>query len=160
VSEVSKVHPTTDIDDIVATAAPAAHSQIDATALTTFDVAPNGDYARLHVRDHAGQPATLKLPTACLNQLLMTLPSMVQMALRKSHRDESLRLVHSLDHFSLELGQPDDTGRQQFILTLQTGNGFGVSFVVNRDILNMLSDALSADPFESAPRVASPRTLS
>ncbi len=90
----------------------------------------------------------------------MTLPSMVQTALRNSHRDSSLRLVHSLDNFSLELGQPDAAGRQQFILTLEAGNGFGVSFAMSREVLSELSETLSADSSESAPRGASPRTLS
>jgi hypothetical protein len=111
------------------------------TALTTFDVDPEGHYARLHVRDQSGSPATLKLPTACLQQLLMTLPTMVQMALKNLHGDDSLRLVHSLDYYKLELGQPDGSGNPQYILTLQTGTDFRVSFAVSEGLLNQLAQA-------------------
>lgn len=152
--------PQPDAESAPLATAPAQRRQIDATALTTFDIDPSGTYARLHVRDRSGQPATLKLPTDCLNQLLMTLPSMVQTALRNSHGDDSLRLVHSLDHFSLELGQPDADGRQQFILTLQTGNGFGVSFAVRREALNEIANTLATDLPEAATPQALARRLS
>jgi hypothetical protein len=112
------------------------------TALTTFDVDPEGHFARLHVRDQSGLPATLKLPTACLTQLLMTLPTMVQMALKNLHGDDSLRLVHSLDHYSLELGQPDGSGNPQFILTLQTGTEFRVSFSIPEALLSEIGQAI------------------
>jgi hypothetical protein len=119
-------------------------SETDKTvsSLMTFDVDPEGHYARLHVRDDAGSPTTLKLPTACLTQLLMTLPAMVQMALKNLHGNDSLRLVHSLDDFTLELGEQDSNGNTQFILTLQTGTDFRISFSGSEGILNNVAKAI------------------
>ncbi len=102
--------------------------QIQAAALTTFDVASDGSHVRMHMRDQEGQPASLILPTTCLNQLLMTLPTMVQSALRKRHGDESTRLVHAIDECTLESGGVDARGIQQLILTMVTGGGFAASY--------------------------------
>jgi hypothetical protein len=55
-------------------------NQIEASALTTFQVDPDGAHVRLHVRDRSGSPASVVLPIDCLNQLMMTLPAMVQTA--------------------------------------------------------------------------------
>jgi len=49
-------------------------SQINAAELTTYDVDPEGQFVRLHLRDQHGAPGTLVLPTDCLTQLLMSLP--------------------------------------------------------------------------------------
>ena len=68
-----------------------AAREIEAAALTTFEVVPDGTRVRLNVEDADGQPATLVLPTACLQQLVMTLPAMVQRALQRRHRDETLK---------------------------------------------------------------------
>jgi hypothetical protein len=133
-------------------------NQIDAAALTTFDVDPDGARVRIHVRDQRGSPASLVLPATCADQLLMSLSKIVQTALRNSHGDDSLRLVHSLDNFKLELGEADQDGVVQFILTLETGRGFGVSFTASEDALACLARSIFADvigyPFtqDAAPR--------
>lgn len=119
--------------------------EIHASALTTFDIAPDGAKVRLHVRDGAGLPATLVLPTDCLSQLLMTLPRMVQAALRASHGDASLRLVHPLAGFRFEAGEADAAGRQQFILTLETGDGFSVAFCAPEPLLASVAQSISDD---------------
>ena len=110
-------------------------SQIDAASLTTFDVDPDGARVRIHVRDNAGAPASLVLPTECLSQLLMSLPRMVETALRRGHGDDSLRVVHPLDRYRIELGESTPDGTQQYIVTLETGGGFAVSFVASADLL-------------------------
>ena len=126
-------------------------SQIDAVALTTFDVAPDGSQVRLHVQDRTGAPATLVLPSTCVNQLLMTLPRMVQTALRASHGDDSLRLVYPLEHFTLEMGEIDAQGERQFILTLKTGGGFSVAFSAAAQSLACLGRSIIHDvPEESS----------
>lgn len=118
---------------------------IHAEALTTFDIAPDGSSVKLNVRDDQGAAAALELPTLCLNQLLMTLPRMIQGALRKSRKDDSLRLVHSMERFGLELGEPDANGEQRFILTLQTGNGFEVSFALTHVQLGAVVQSIVDD---------------
>lgn len=133
-------------------------SQIHATALTTYDVDPNGQFVRIHVRDGAGEPASLVLPSDCANQLMMSLPTMVETALRNSHGDDSLRLVHSLEGFNIELSaERNADGEAQLILTLQTGGGFRVSFVGSGDVLEGLARSIFGDALpvaeENAGRV-------
>lgn len=133
--------------------------QIQATSLTTFDVAADGSHVRMHMRDQQGQPASLILPATCLNQLLMTLPSMVQSALRKRHGNDSTRLVHSIDECTLESGDVDARGTQQLILTMITGGGFAASYSASpstlasiaRSILEQLPEQGTA----SVPRLLS-----
>ncbi|HEV7714562.1 MAG TPA: hypothetical protein VGO53_03140 [Steroidobacteraceae bacterium] len=133
-------------------------NEIDAAALTTFDVDPDGTNVRIHVRDRSGSPASLVLPAACVNQLLMTLPRMVQTALRNSHGDDSLRLVHPLNQFRLELGEASPGGMAQFILTLETGSGFGVSFAASEELLACLARSIFGDAMSySGTSTAGPR---
>jgi hypothetical protein len=69
----------------------------------------------------------------------------VQTALRNSHGDDSLRLVHPLDHFRLELGEATPGGAVQFILTLETDSGFGVSFAASEELLACLARSIFGD---------------
>lgn len=120
-------------------------TNITATELTSFDVDPAGMYVRLHMRDAEGKVHMLVIPTDGLQTLMMTLPDMVRRALRNRYRDESLRLVHSLEDFKVELGEPGADGIRQFILTLATQGGFEVAFSATQESLDSLSGAIAAD---------------
>ena len=122
-----------------------ARIQINATELTTYDVDPQGQFVRLHVRDNDGHPASLTLPTDCLTQLLMSLPGMVQKALRNRSGDDSLRLAHPLESFHVELGETSGSGARQYILTLSTAGGFAVSFSGSDTDLASLGGAICND---------------
>jgi hypothetical protein len=134
--------------------------QIDAAELTTYDVDPQGDFVRLHLRDLCGQPRTVVLPTECLTQLLMSLPGMVQKALRNRHGDDSLRLAHPLESFHVELGETSPTGNAQYILTLGTSGGFSVSFSGSHSDLTSLGSAICGDIVSVSQQTNSPRRLS
>lgn len=127
------------------------HSEIRASQLTTFDVAQDGSHACLHMQDTTGNPATVVLPLESLNQLLMSIPKMVQMALQRSHGDESLRLVHALEGFKLEFGEMH-TQPGQFILTLHTSGGFAASFSADVDNMSLLAHSI----LEETPEYSSP----
>ena len=120
-------------------------SEIHAAALTTFSVDADGDSVRINVRDRAGEPAALVLPAKCAYHLLMTLPRMLETALRNRHDDESLRLVYPLEGFTLEAGETSVRGVPQFILTLDTEGGFSVSFSGSEDMLASVARAIFAD---------------
>jgi hypothetical protein len=120
-------------------------SQINAAELTTYDVDPEGQFVRLHLRDLSGKPRTLVLPTDCLTQLLMSLPGMVQKALRNRHGDDSLRVAHPLDSFNVEAGEALASGARQYILTLCTSGGFAVSFSGSDTALASLVGAISSN---------------
>lgn len=128
--------------------------QIQAESLTTFDVASDGSHVRMHMRDQEGQPASLILPASCLNQLLMTLPTMVQTALRNRPGNTSTRLVHTIDECTLESGEVDARGSQQLILTMVTRGGFAASYAspaatlasIARSILNQIPESSEPAP--------------
>jgi hypothetical protein len=57
-------------------------SEIDAAALTTFEVALNGSSVRLNVLDQAGEPASLILPAACVNGFKASFGASEEMMMR------------------------------------------------------------------------------
>lgn len=123
--------------------------QITAAELTTLDVEPGGQSVRMNMRDSDGQPAAVVWPFQCLTQLLMTLPSIIQRALRQQHGDASLRLVHELKGYSIELGEESAAGVRQLIVTLATNGGFYVSFSMSETELTSMS---SPDDDDGMPR--------
>jgi hypothetical protein len=134
--------------------------QINAAELTTYDVDPEGQFVRLHLRDRSGNPGTLVLPTDCLTQLLMSLPSMVQKALRNRHGDDSLRLAHPLESFNVEAGEALASGARQYILTLCTSGGFAVSFSGSDTDLASLVGAISSHVVPLSQPLSPSRRLS
>lgn len=129
------------------------NTRIDSVALTTFEISPDGERVQLNVRTAAGDEAALVLPTLCVNQLLMTLPSIIESALRKSRGNASLRLAHPLERFSIELA--DRKGDEAtYILTLHTERDFRVSFAVRPDLLGSIAfsivEDVLGDPAEEA----------
>lgn len=125
--------------------------RIDAAALTVCEVDREGAHVRLSMTDQSGENACLVLPLECVTQLLMTLPEVVQKAMRRSYRDPSLRIVFPLTSFAVELGEPDDAGQHQYILRLHTAGGFGVSFTSSSDGLAELAQSISSGVQEAAP---------
>lgn len=119
--------------------------QIEAAALTTFEVDPDGAHVRLNVRDRDDCAAALVLPVEALSQLLMTLPRIISQALRNGHGDESLRVVYPLEGYKLELGEVGRDGTQRFILTLETSGGFAVSFAASADCLACMARSIFGD---------------
>ena len=97
-----------------------AGHEIEAEALTTFEVTSDGSRVRVNVQALDGSAAALVLPTTCLQQLVMTLPDMAQRALRRQDNDESLRLVFPVGHWRLEQA----TSPGHLMLTLLTTDGF------------------------------------
>jgi hypothetical protein len=75
----------------------------------------------------------------------MSLPGMVQKALRNRHGDDSLRLAHPLDGFDVEAGEASASGKRQYILTLRTSGGFAVSFSGSDTDLASVGGAICGD---------------
>lgn len=138
----------------------ATDTSIAATELTSFDVDPEGKYVRLHMLDAEGKAHMLGIPTDGLMTLMMTLPDMVRRALRNRYGDESLRLVHALEDFKVELGEPGADGHRQFILTLATHGGFEVSFSATQASLDSLSGAIAGDTLSHGAETHHSRRLS
>jgi len=116
--------------------------EIKATALTTYDIAPDGERVRIRVNDEVGEESALVLPTESVGELMMTLPKMLQSAIQRQHRDPTLRLVHEVGHYSVER----IAGADKCILTLQTPDGFEVSFAFLDADLADLAQTVTTEP--------------
>ena len=103
---------------------------IEAETLTTFEVNPEGTRVRLNGAAADGRPVSFSLPSDCLNQLTMTLPRIASEALKRRHKDDSLRIVYPAGAWRIEQGCGDG---DSFILTLATPDGFEVSFAIRPD---------------------------
>lgn len=132
---------------------------IRAQALTTFELTPDGAHVRFNVRDDEGLASALEMPASCLHQLLMTLPHIIQQALRRNRQDDSLRLVYPLGEFRLELGEVDEQGKPRYILTLQTAGPFEISFAATPAQLDSVAQSVIDQVVDAGQRVARPATL-
>jgi hypothetical protein len=101
--------------------------RIDATSLDGLELAADGACFSLQGFDDAGESWSLSLPTACLQQLILTLPNTALEALRRMHNDNTLRIVYPARSTAVELA----SDQQTFIVTLRTDDGFHVSFGLN-----------------------------
>src|SRR5262249_4951875 len=124
-------------------------NEIKIATLTTFEVAPDGTTLRMGVINSDGNPASVVIPSTCLNRLLMTLPDMMHRSLQARFRDDSLRVVFPADTWRLERS----TLGGQFILTLATSGGFEASFGFDDTGLRDLAGALT-ERAEDEPAVA------
>lgn len=98
--------------------------RIDVQALTECEMGSDGRSATLHVVDAAGSPVELNLQVAQLGMLAMTLPNLIEAAIRRQYGDSSCRFTYPLESWVIE--QAVDPSL--VILTLRTTDGFGVSF--------------------------------
>jgi hypothetical protein len=130
-------------------------TRIESTAFTTFEISPDGEHVQLNARTTSGDEAEIVLPTPCLNQLLLTLPSIIEAALRRSRNNDSLCLAHRLQQFSLELSERS-VDRAVYILTLHTDRDFRVSFAVNADLLGSMAFSMAEQVLDEPAEQARP----
>ena len=78
-------------------------------ALTHFSVCRSGKHVEIGFTDHAGEPVALQLPQECLSMLLMTLPSIIEAALRRRTGNPELRQVYPLGDWQLHLGSEPES---------------------------------------------------
>jgi hypothetical protein len=94
--------------------------------LTTWSVTPDGEHVQLGLVDEQDHPCAVLLPIAVLSGLMMTIPRMLQDALRAKFSDGSLRMIHELGDWRVERA----AGANASILSLTTPDGFEVTFAV------------------------------
>lgn len=112
---------------------------IKVAELTTYSVGDDGTSIVLRLNDSAGQPVALTFSLSDLGMLAMTLPTLIEVALRRQSGDQSLRYTHPMSDWSIE--QSNDPA--QLIITLKTPDGFGVSFLAPKSNARKLVGALS-----------------
>jgi hypothetical protein len=104
----------------------------------------------LGFKDAGGAPIVLALPHQALGMLLMTLPRLIEMALRQRTGNAALRHVYPVGDWQVETTTDDAS----LLLSLATPDGFSVSFCLPaadaRGLGEALSDHASA-PSRTAP---------
>ena len=115
--------------------------EITSQALTTCEVAPDGREISLGFVDSSGKRAAVKLPVEQVGALVMTLPTLIEKALRKRFGDDSLRYTYPLGSWTFEQSPDPYTS----IVTLRTTDGFGVCFSLQRQQQDELGEAFTSD---------------
>lgn len=113
---------------------------IEVQALTTYKVGADGQSVDLGVRDSSGGAATLRMKISELGNLVITLPRIIEAALRRQYRDTSLRYTFPLRAWQVEPASDP----AHLIVTLRTEDGFGVSFSVPRQRAPQLAQTISS----------------
>ncbi|MBS0220945.1 MAG: hypothetical protein JSR91_09405 [Proteobacteria bacterium] len=114
--------------------------------LATCQVDEAGEWFRLHVEAEDGTPSALILPMDCVRSLLMTLPGMIERALKARYRDASMKLVYPMGDWAVE----SDVHSDARILTLATPDGFRVAFAMTPESADNLGASL-VDTSEETP---------
>jgi len=113
-------------------------NEIDVRSLTKHQVTPDGSVICLNIENAGGRPIVLRLPSFCVEQLLMTLPHLLSKALQARYGDESMRVVFPLGNWRLEAAE----GSKDFILTMSTSDGFEVAFVLSAPTIVRMTSAM------------------
>jgi hypothetical protein len=98
--------------------------EIICASLSCVRVRPSGQAVELGFREGSGADSTLVLPHQVLGMLLMTLPGLIETALRLRTGDTSLRHVYPVGDWQLESASDGES----LLLRLATPDGFAVSF--------------------------------
>lgn len=109
-------------------------------ALTTCEIASDGASISLGYTDASGAPASLTLEIGQAGALAMTLPQLIEEAMRKRFQDQTLRYTYPLGSWNLEQASDQSTG----IMTLRTSDGFSVRFAIQANQQNDLAEALTS----------------
>jgi hypothetical protein len=112
---------------------------IEGRSLTSCEVSPDGETIKLGFLDARGIPTTLHLPLEKAGAVAMTLPALIEKAMRLRFGDDSLRYAYALGGWALERAGDPDT----LMVTLGTVDGFGVCFSMRWEQGEALGKALS-----------------
>jgi hypothetical protein len=98
--------------------------EIAVDEVLAFAVASDGTAFRMSVRGKTGDVVGLAFPTDAVKTLMMGLSQVADEALTRMLRDDSARLIHPVESFSL---QPAP-GTDQLILGIRTHDGLEAAF--------------------------------
>jgi hypothetical protein len=122
--------------------------EIDAKALTTCEIAPDGAGISLGLVDTEGRPRTIRFSLNQVGALAMTLPALLDKALHARFGDHSLRYAYPLESWVIE--QSSDPRLR--MVTLRTVDGFSVCFTFAPEQQSRLGEALVAEYEQKAVR--------
>lgn len=112
--------------------------EIKVKALTTCEVAADGGAISLGFEDAAGCSAAVHVSLNQVGALIMTLPGLLETALKARYGDQTLRYAYPLASWVVEQSS-DPTQR---IVTLETEDGFKVRFSIPKAEQSLLGEAL------------------
>jgi hypothetical protein len=113
---------------------------IESKTLTTCDVMSDGKIL-LGFVDKDGQPGTIRLSLNQAGTLVMTLPELINRALRSRFNDQSLRYAYPLASWAVEQSSDPKT----IMVTFSTVDGFTVCFSMEGELQNGLGEALVSE---------------
>ena len=113
--------------------------EIRVKSLTNCEVAADGGAISLGFEDVSGKPAAVSVSLNQIGALIMTLPGLLEAALKARYGDQSLRYAYPLASWVLE--QSTDTSQR--IITLETEDGFKVRFSIPKEEQSLLGEALT-----------------
>ncbi|MFB9269929.1 hypothetical protein ACFFWD_43560 [Bradyrhizobium erythrophlei] len=113
-------------------------TEIASRELTICDITSDGLAISVGFIDRAGRAAAVKFPVDQVGALIMTLPGLIDKAMRKRFRDDSLRFTYPLGSWTFE-GSSDSAIN---IVTLRTVDGFEVRFSIRQSQQIELGEAL------------------
>ncbi|MGJ5179037.1 hypothetical protein ACQR16_12895 [Bradyrhizobium oligotrophicum] len=122
--------------------------ELRAKALTSCEVVDGGETISLGFEDATGNAAALSLSVSQAGALVMTLPGLLEMALRTRYGDQALRYAYPLASWTIE----QSTDATQRIMTLATPDGFSIRFAIPKGEQNVLGKALLAQ-YPAAPAI-------
>jgi hypothetical protein len=120
---------------------------IESKSLTACEVTPDGSAILLGFIDTDGKPATIRLSLNQVGALAMTLPELINKALRLRFHDQSLRYAYPLASWTVERSSDPATG----MVTLSTVDGFTVCFSMRRELQGELGEALVTEHAARTP---------
>jgi hypothetical protein len=112
-------------------------NEVHASHLTDLELSTDGSYFVMRGVDSDNVCWALRIPSECLQQLILTLPNLALGAMRRQYKDETLRVVYPADSCVIELASDQHT----FILTLGTRDGFHVSFGLSGEQCESIGDS-------------------
>jgi hypothetical protein len=121
--------------------------ELESQELTTCKVAEDGRSVSLGFVDRGGKPASINFPIDQIGALAMTLPTLMEKALRTRYQDNSLRYAFPLGSWTCEPASDPTTS----IVTLRTPDGFSVCFSAPRQQLSEIGEAMASPAQVAAP---------
>lgn len=114
---------------------------IDLRELTGCGVLAGSDVIEVAFIDAVGSPATVRIPFAQAQSLLMTLPRLLSRALLNVTGQAESRLVFPLGHWQLDAA----VEKNWVIATFATEDGFAISFGIPQEACRGLGWALKQE---------------
>jgi hypothetical protein len=120
---------------------------VEIGTLTTYQIANDGAGVLLNFVDVKGQARSVYVPVEMVKFLTLSMPKIMMEVLRAQFHDPTLRLVHAVDSWRVERASDGKT----CILTFTTSDRFSISFNVNDQDLNQLSEAVGDYELDAFP---------